>query len=159
MAAREELIGRIAGLAEAFSASAQFIPRDFLMESDLTLPQFRVLYMLASRPSRITDLAQALGMAPANASSMVERLVRKGLVVRDPHPSDRRAALANLTDRGRDVVEGMVRSESSVINKVAVVLPDEELEMIAHALELLNRGTERLVAANGDDVAAQGDDR
>ena len=156
MTTREELVARIAGLVESLAA-AQTGPRDFAMETDLTLPQIRVLYMLASSPAKITDIAQAQGMAPANASSMVERLVRKGLVERVPYPNDRRVALACLTDKGRGAVEEVTRGEQSAVEKITAVLPNDELEVVAQALEILNRGVERM-AANGGAAATQGAD-
>ena len=155
MAAREELVARIAGLVESLAASWGLTgPRDFAMETDLTLPQIRILYMLASSPVRITDIAQAQGMARANASSMVERLVRKGLVERVPYPNDRRVALACLTDKGRGAIEEVTRSEQSALEKVTAVLPDDELDVVAQALEILNRGAERM-AADGDAAATR----
>ena len=156
MTARGELLARIAGLVESLTASGQTGPRDFAMETDLTLPQIRVLYMLASGHARITDIAQAQGMARANASNMVERLVRKGLVERVPYPNDRRVALARLTDKGREAVEGVTRGEQSAIEKLTAVLPNDELEVVAQALEILNRGVNRLETANEDDVDVRG---
>ncbi|MCY4353737.1 MAG: hypothetical protein OXC09_02980 [Truepera sp.] len=69
MTARRELVARIAELVESIAATSQTAPRDFAMETDLTLPQIRILYMLASGPARITDISRAQGMARANASS------------------------------------------------------------------------------------------
>ena len=158
MAAREELVARIAGLAESIATTGQMDPRDFAMETDLTLPQIRVLYMLASGPARITDISQAHGMARPNASSMVERLVRKGLVERVSDASDRRVALARLTDKGREAVEAVNRGNYAAIEKTAAFLSVDELEMVAQALEVLNRGIERLEAASEGAVATRSAD-
>ena len=152
MGTREELVARIAGLAESIETTGQLDP----VEADLTLPQIRVLYMLTSGPARITDISQTHGMARPNASSMVERLVRKGLVERVYDPRDRRVALACLTDRGREAVEAVSRSNYVAIEKTAAFLSIEELEVVAQALEILNRGVERLEAAGGGAVAADG---
>ncbi|WP_338694920.1 MarR family winged helix-turn-helix transcriptional regulator [Streptomyces sp. Q6] len=47
-----------------------------------------------------TDLAAHLGVTKQAASQLVDELVRKGYVERQPHPSDARARLVVLTERG-----------------------------------------------------------
>ncbi|MEV5613405.1 MarR family winged helix-turn-helix transcriptional regulator [Streptomyces sp. NPDC052225] len=47
-----------------------------------------------------TDLAAHLGVTKQAASQLVDELVRKGYVERRPHPSDARARLVLLTERG-----------------------------------------------------------
>jgi DNA-binding MarR family transcriptional regulator len=46
------------------------------------------------------DLAEHLGMTKQAAAQLVEELVRKGYVVRRPHPHDARARLLRLTEAG-----------------------------------------------------------
>ena len=156
MTARSELVARIAELVESIAVTGQTAPRDFVMEADLTLPQIRVLYMLASGPARITDISRAQGMARANASTMVERLVRKGLVERASDPGDRRVALACLTNQGRNAVAGVTRSEYDVVEKITMLLPVDELKVVARALEIVDQAAKRLQAAPRDDAAARG---
>jgi len=50
---------------------------------------------------RMGDLAQALGMTARNMTTIVDGLEREGLLARRPHPTDRRAILLELTERGR----------------------------------------------------------
>ncbi len=157
MTARSELVARIAELSEAIATTGQMAPQDFVMEAGLTLPQIRVLYTLASGPARITDISLVHGMARPNASSMVERLVRKGLVERVSDPSDRRVALARLTNEGREAVEAITRSNYVAVEKIATFLSIDELELVARALEVLDRGVKRLEAAKEDDDAAPGE--
>lgn len=155
MTARTDLVARIAELSESIATAGQMYPRDFVMETDLTLAQITILYLLASGPERISDIAQAQGMARPNASNMVERLVRKGLVERVSDPNDRRVALANLTAKGRDAVEAANRGNYVAIENVAAFLSMDELEQVASALEILERGVRRLEAANEDAVGSQ----
>lgn len=158
MTARSELVARIADSLEALASTSQITPTESVMETDLTLPQLRILYMLASGPARITDISEAFGMARANASTMVERLVRKGLVERDSDPNDRRVALARLTGQGREAVEGVTRSEITVVEKIAKFLTLGELEVVARALEIMNHGVKRLEAAGNDEAAGPNSD-
>jgi DNA-binding MarR family transcriptional regulator len=48
-----------------------------------------------------TDLARGLGVDPANASTLLTKLERRGLVRRKPAPRDRRKRLVSLTAEGR----------------------------------------------------------
>lgn len=152
MASREDLVARIAELSESIAATGQMEPKDFVVEADLTLPQVRVLYMLAYGPARITDISQAQGMARPNASTMVERLVRKGLVERVSDPNDRRVALACLTNRGQEAIEALTRSNYVAVENIAAFLSIDELALVARALEILDMGVKRLKATNEDEV-------
>jgi DNA-binding MarR family transcriptional regulator len=42
---------------------------------------------------------------PTSVTNTVDRLSKDGLVVREPHPVDGRAAMLVLTDEGRELVE------------------------------------------------------
>ena len=155
MTAKSELMARIAELSESIAAMA---PQDFIMESELTLTQFRTIYMLAAGPARITDISQYQGMARPNASTMVERLVRKGLVERVSDPSDRRVTLACLTDKGRETIEAVNRHKYEAVEKIAAYLSTDELEVVARALEILDRGVKLMEASNEDDAPVLNDD-
>ena len=50
-------------------------------------------------------MGERLQVHPTSATSIVRRLVGDGLVVRIPHPEDGRGVLAEITPRGREVVE------------------------------------------------------
>lgn len=147
MRAREELVARVTEVGESIAGSRQWQPRDPAPATELTLPQIRVLYMLASGPAKISEVSAALGMARPNASNMVERLVRKGLVERASDPNDRRAVLASLTDSGRGALEGMTHSNYEAFETIAEVLSIPELEIVVRALEVLEQGVKRLEAA------------
>ncbi|MCY4624726.1 MAG: MarR family transcriptional regulator [Chloroflexi bacterium] len=156
MAAKGELVARIAELSESLAAKSQPKPEDLATETNLTLPQIRILYFLSRGPKRITEVSRAHGVALPNASNMVERLVKKGLVQRVPDPNDRRVALACLTNEGRQVIEAMARSNFVVVENLTMALSIAELEVVVRALEILNRGADHLEAVNDDAVAVPG---
>ncbi|MFC1399976.1 MULTISPECIES: MarR family winged helix-turn-helix transcriptional regulator [Streptacidiphilus] len=55
---------------------------------------------LAPDGATIGELAEYLGFTKQAASQLVDELVRKGYVERRPHPTDARARLVVLTERG-----------------------------------------------------------
>lgn len=56
--------------------------------------------LLSGGGATIVELAQHLGVTKQAAGQMVDDLVAKGYVERRPHPTDARARLVVLTDRG-----------------------------------------------------------
>lgn len=74
-----------------------------LAEFDLTVPQFATLMMLDHSPGMsIAEVARACGSTRQAANEMVTGLQAQGLVVRAPHPTDRRAQQLHATDAGRE---------------------------------------------------------
>ncbi len=65
-----------------------------------------VLLVFSSRGSLpLGKMGERLQVHPTSVTSIVRRLEDAGLLVRRPHPQDRRAVLAEITDAGRAVVE------------------------------------------------------
>ncbi|WP_346779815.1 MarR family winged helix-turn-helix transcriptional regulator [Streptomyces sp. S3(2020)] len=78
-----------------------------LAEKGTSVARLRALRFLAhaAEPMRMRDLSDMLGIAARTATSLVDALERDHLVVRLPHPTDRRAHLLALTDAGRSCHE------------------------------------------------------
>ncbi len=67
---------------------------------------------------RPTDLARSLGVEPPTVSRHLRHLEGASLVVRDPDPTDRRAALVRLTDRGREIVTSLEVGRRALLGTV-----------------------------------------
>ena len=63
----------------------------------------RAIRRLAREPLSMGELAAALGIDPANATSLVDDLEAQALVRRRPHPTDRRAKLVEATRKGKQL--------------------------------------------------------
>jgi DNA-binding MarR family transcriptional regulator len=64
----------------------------------------KVFPFIAGDGSRVADMARAARITKQSMSDLVDLLERQGYVERRPDPSDSRAKLVCLTDRGRQVV-------------------------------------------------------
>lgn len=53
------------------------------------------------------QLAELLGCTPRHVTALVDVLERDGWVGRGPHPTDRRATLVRLTERGQETADWM----------------------------------------------------
>lgn len=71
-------------------------------EFDTTLPRFDVLASLARSQSGLTmsDLSRQLMVSNGNVTGLVDRMTDEGLVMRVPHPADRRSSYVALSDKG-----------------------------------------------------------
>jgi DNA-binding MarR family transcriptional regulator len=56
-------------------------------------------YLARFGPQTPKELARLSGLAPASVTAMVDRLERKGIVSRRPHPEDRRKVLIALDEQ------------------------------------------------------------
>ena len=81
---------------------------EVLRPRELTFARYELLMVLLFSRNGSLPLSQVsdrLQVHPASVTNVVDRLERQSLVRRAPHPSDRRAILAELTDAGRHVAE------------------------------------------------------
>lgn len=77
---------------------------DELTEFGLTVPQFATLMMLDKSPGlSVAEVARLCGSTRQSATEMVAGLEAHGLVVRSPHPTDRRAHQVHATEAGREL--------------------------------------------------------
>jgi DNA-binding MarR family transcriptional regulator len=79
-------------------------------ELGLALSEAQALWLLALRGTLTTKtLAQALDIDPANASSLITKLERRGLVSRQAAADDRRQRLVALTSEGQQTRRKLAR--------------------------------------------------
>ena len=77
-----------------------------LADLDLTSSEINALANLADgQPRSIRDLATVTATKPTTLTSVLDRLVRRGFVVRQLDPADRRSFLVSLTDAGWPVAD------------------------------------------------------
>jgi DNA-binding MarR family transcriptional regulator len=73
-----------------------------LVERGLTRARATVIWQLHHQgPVTQRELSQALGTTPRNVTGLLDALEADGFVARERHPTDRRAIVVALTDRGR----------------------------------------------------------
>lgn len=108
--------------------------------------QARALRVIAhSGPIRPGALAEHLRIAPRSVTEVVDILVERDLVLREPDPGDRRATTLRLTEAGRALVSEI--SEIRHAHTAAVFdaeLSEEEQASLAY---LLGRLADRLGTA------------
>lgn len=79
--------------------------RKLATAAGLTAVQFRVLQVVADRDScTATEIAQQMRVSQATVTSLVDKLVKHGVVVREKSETDRRQTNIVITDAGRETI-------------------------------------------------------
>ncbi len=105
---KEELIQE---LLDSIGALFEYVAPSFTIDlkaSDITVAQLRVLLGLRTLGSSpMSSIAESVGVVPSTATGIVDNLVGKGLVLRDPDPNDRRRVICRLSPEGKDLTNGI----------------------------------------------------
>jgi DNA-binding MarR family transcriptional regulator len=83
------------------------LDRDLREKHDLSLPEYEVLVRLSETPDgrlRMAELADSLSHSRSRVTHTVARMEVEGLIIRTSCPSDRRGVIAEMTDKGFDVL-------------------------------------------------------
>ncbi|GLY67293.1 MarR family transcriptional regulator [Amycolatopsis taiwanensis] len=102
-------------------------------------------YLSRFGPLTPKDLVRHSGLAPASVTALIDRLERKGMVRRSPHPEDRRKVLIELTRPGDPGPWAYLLEQ---MRKLCERYDDEQLRLIAEftgeSARITHRATERL---------------
>lgn len=109
---------------------------------DLTLAQARLAARIGEDGTRITELAEQAQVTKQTAGALVDQLERSGYVVREPDPSDARARLVRLAERGRRAQRTARRMEAAVTQEWESHLGAARMRQLRAALESLREITD-----------------
>jgi DNA-binding MarR family transcriptional regulator len=92
-------------------------------EADLSIPQYRMLILLADGSAAASELAGKLDVSPPSVTSLIDGLVARGLVERRPARDDRRRVDHLLTPKGLAVLGDADRAAAAELATVAGAAP------------------------------------
>ena len=134
---KEELIERFIEAVGYLTRQLHSYGLDEWESLDMTVPQIRTLVLLErAGPLRMGNIASYLGRALSATTTVVDRLVEKGLVDRAWDPSDRRVVICRLTDEGKQGMEQFWRIRSERLQVMVDFLEVEQLEVLVRGLEV-----------------------
>ena len=120
------------------------IDQQLRRDSDLAMVEYQVLAMLSNSPDRarrMSVLAEAVNASLSHLSRIVNRLEHRGLVRREPDPTDGRFTNAILTDQGfqtiADAAPGHVAHVRSIV--IDVLSPEQLRRLGRDADRILSR--------------------
>lgn len=126
-----ELCGLVARLNQRLDAHVRRVADSL----GITASQAIALREL-SGPMTLTELAERMGCEASNAGYVIDRMEAQDLVVRKPHPTDRRAKRLTLTPGGRSCRANVIKA----LGKQAPIDALSQAEQAALA-DLLRRAT------------------
>lgn len=109
---------------------------------DWTLAQCRVFQRVAQDGSRLTDLADQAQVTKQSAGVMVDQLECLGYVRRAPDPTDGRARLIVIEERGRRAVEVATAALDEILAEWKTYLGTRNLTMLHQILDRLREITD-----------------
>ena len=84
-----------------------------------------------------TELARHRMMTSGGMTAALDRLERKGFIVRVPNPADRRGSLVRLTDAGRAVIDDAMSRHVQAEQALVAGLDEPEQFQLRHLLAKL----------------------
>lgn len=115
------------------------ISRDLVRDSGLSDADYQVLVGLSEAPgrrARMIDLARLMLWSKSRLAHQLDRMQRRGLVLREADPASARAAVIVLTDEGLHTIqEAAPRHVDSVRRHFVDLLTDAQIDAIAEATE------------------------
>ena len=132
------------------------VERDLQRDSQLPFGYYEILVILSEAPDRtlrMSELAGATQTSRSRLSHAVARLESEGWVRRDDHPTDRRGALAVLTDKG---FAALAAAAPSHVESVREHLFDQLTRRQQDELRVI---CDQLLAHLGPLASARGDTR
>ncbi|WP_345771954.1 MarR family winged helix-turn-helix transcriptional regulator [Geodermatophilus sabuli] len=113
--------------------------RDALAPWDLSPHQARALRVVGAREgTRLSDLAEALHIAPRSATEVADALQARGLVERSADPTDRRAVVLTTTAAGRRVLQEAAAARSADSRDLFTRLDPTDRATLARLLRTLS---------------------
>jgi DNA-binding MarR family transcriptional regulator len=110
--------------------------RAVVEQAGLPFSRVRILKRLSRLPMTVKQLAHAAAMDPPATTVAVNDLEDRGLVVREPDPTNRRCKVVSLTDAGREVVHKIDAVHDPAPNLLAT-LDEAKLKELKEIIDLV----------------------
>lgn len=150
---KQTAIERAARAAERFGAAADAVDAAAADAMGVNRTDLRILGTVVERSLTAGQVAEAVGLSPAAATTAIQRLVARGYLTREPDPDDRRRAVIELTASAREQAERIYGPVGAAGEAELRRWTEDELQLIADFLE---RGC-ALQLAQADRILAMAD--
>ena len=137
-------------LARAYGSMVKYI-EGAITAQGLGLSDFMVLEVLLHKgPLTISVIGEKVLLASASMTSAIDRLEKRGLVLRRSCNSDRRIRLVELTERGRAFIEELYARHEKDLGTVFAGLCETERRTTYEALKKIGLAAEAAVPTQKD---------
>lgn len=109
-----------------------FFPENWL-QIDLKFSKFEIFSMLLvdkRQEITMTELSEYINTPMSTANGIIERLVKKGYIIRDRSDSDRRIVVLRLSEAGSQLIGGVKELVSGYLKMALEALDEEEIQTL-----------------------------
>lgn len=111
----------------------------------LTESQSELLWLVGRQPGiSVSAAAAELGLVPNTASTLVSKLVAKGLLIRTASETDRRVGQLRLAGTAQQIVDASRAARRALLAEVLNELDDNQIDSLTKGLEVLDTIAQRL---------------
>ncbi len=107
---------------------------------NLSVPQFRTLGFVNRHPgTSLSDVAEHVGLTLPSMCKLIDGLVKRKLIARRSHPSDRRRITLDLSSKGGALLQSARESTQESLAERLSALHEDDRVTIVHAMQILHR--------------------
>lgn len=133
-----EIFKTLFSLVMRFSS---YLPSNEEVSDMKTTELYAFLYVALFGPKKMKEIAEFLSTTKSNVTNVVDSLEKRGLVVREMDPVDRRTYRVVLTEKGKKIFEEILSNFESLLKSVLEKFSEEDLKVVS---EGFNRMVEAL---------------
>jgi DNA-binding MarR family transcriptional regulator len=120
------------------------VMRNQRVDMSVTLTQLAAMGTLAKRgPMSAGELAAYERVQPPSMTKVLANLEERGLVRRDPHPTDRRQAIIAITAAGQELLDSERRSRDLWLSQHLATLTVQERALLEQVVPVLDKLAEQ----------------
>lgn len=110
------------------------------VDTSVTLTQLSALYTLELRgPMSAGDLAACEKVQPPSMTKVIANLEAKGLLTRQPHPTDGRQLVISISEAGAALLESEKQSREAWLSRRLAALTPEERARVEQVVPILDK--------------------
>jgi DNA-binding MarR family transcriptional regulator len=118
--------------------------RNQRVDMSVTLTQLSAMGTLRKfGPMSAGELATCERVQPPSMTKVLANLEERGLVRRDPHPTDRRQAIIAITEPGADLLDSERRSRDAWLTRRLAMLTSDERSLLQRVVPILDKLAEQ----------------
>ncbi len=118
---------------------------------ELTMAQFRTMRIIHRHPDiSLSHLAEHLGITNASTSTLIDGMVKSGMVTREYSAEDRRRIMIKLTELGMEIFHTAVQATHERLVALLTTLDTDERDTVTQAMEILRTVLDNHTDKKGD---------
>jgi DNA-binding MarR family transcriptional regulator len=139
----EPLIGRAGDALRRIGRATRFYDHEWLA-MNVGMGEFKCMLLLTGdEPLTVGGIARALSISEPAASMLVDKLVGRGLALRESDPADRRRTLVKPSREGQEWTDRLRLTRETQLHGLLNLLEQDDLRALVQGFEALAAAIER----------------